>query len=390
MENNRKPKVVFNFVEAGMGHIAPATAISDAFDKKYGDKCEVIRCKFFTEDNDKDLIAVQEGVVADTKKQATSKLHALFMEYGPKLIGGKLSRKVTDGHFRKGTIKGIEKIRNMQPDLVFNTYCFTGHYAVMARKKYNMDMIIGTYVPDPIVHEGWDREGDLFFACNSRAFKIANKKRHKDRVFQVPFAYRKEACEITLSKDEMRKKLGLPLDKFTILLCDGAYGQKNLKSFTEALIKLNEKITVISVCGKNTELFEYLKSIKDTANENVTFVPLGFVTNMLEYNCASDLFVGKGGANATCESYYFGNPVIVSSFANNLEKYTSDFYIKELKYGKIIFNKNKFIKEILNIIHNPDVLNEYRENLKAMHDNTGAEKIADVLFEELKKKFPNL
>ena len=31
-----KPKVIFTFVEAGLGHIVPATAVSEAFTKKYG------------------------------------------------------------------------------------------------------------------------------------------------------------------------------------------------------------------------------------------------------------------------------------------------------------------------------------------------------------------
>ena len=36
-----KPRVVFPFVEAGFGHIMPMTAVSQAFEEKYGDRCEV-------------------------------------------------------------------------------------------------------------------------------------------------------------------------------------------------------------------------------------------------------------------------------------------------------------------------------------------------------------
>ena len=45
----KKEKVVFTFVEAGMGHIVPATGIADAFEKKYGDMFEVVRWKIFSE-----------------------------------------------------------------------------------------------------------------------------------------------------------------------------------------------------------------------------------------------------------------------------------------------------------------------------------------------------
>ena len=386
----KKPKVVFNFVEAGMGHIVPATGVSDAFIKKYGDVCEVVRSYFFSEDKNQILKSVEDSVISDTKKQASSKLHALFMEYGPKIIGERLSKKTTDFVFRKSLPACLEKIKDFDADIIFNTFCFTGHYAVLAKKKYNLDTIVATYIPDPIVHEGWDRNGDLLFTCNDAAFEIANKRRHKDKVFQVPFVLRKEACEISETKEEMRKKLGLPANNFTILLCDGAYGQKNLKLFTEELIKLNEKITVISVCGKNEELFKHFETLKSSANENVTFIPLGFTKNMLELNRASDLFVGKGGANALVEAFYYGNPAIVSSFANNLEKKIANYYITRKGYGEIIFDKKVFIEKILEFIHNPNSMQKYHEKLKEMHDNSGAEKIADILFEKLKEKYPNL
>lgn len=43
----KKPKVLFPFVEAGLGHIMPMTAVVDVFEKKYGDRVEVIRTNFF-------------------------------------------------------------------------------------------------------------------------------------------------------------------------------------------------------------------------------------------------------------------------------------------------------------------------------------------------------
>ena len=385
-----KPKVVFAFVEAGMGHIAPATAISDAFEKKYGQYCDVVRSKFFTEDQDEDLIKVQEGIIKDTKRQASSKLYGAFMDVVPKMIGGKLSRNFTDNFFRKGTKKAIDKIRKMNADLIMSTYCFTSHYAIRSRKKYNLNTLVATYIPDPMLHMGWDREGDLLFTCNNQAYRLANKKKHKDKVFEVPFVLRKEASEIKESKLQMREKLGLPKDKFTILLCDGAYGQKNLKNFTEELVKLDHPLTVIAVCGKNQELFNHFQSIKSSANKNITFIPMGFANNMLELNCAADLFVGKGGANAICEAFYFDSPAIVSSYANHLERGISNYYIKKQNLGEIIFNKKKFIDKIEEILNQKDWHDKYEVSLQKMKNDSGAEKVADILFDELVKQYPKL
>ena len=35
---NKKPRIVFAFTEAGLGHIMPLKSIADAVEKKYGDK----------------------------------------------------------------------------------------------------------------------------------------------------------------------------------------------------------------------------------------------------------------------------------------------------------------------------------------------------------------
>ena len=75
MDNDYKPKVVFTFVKAGMGHVTPATEIYEAFMKKYGDKCNVCKSYIFSESTNP---AVQKlGVIQDehVKKLSTSKVY---------------------------------------------------------------------------------------------------------------------------------------------------------------------------------------------------------------------------------------------------------------------------------------------------------------------------
>ena len=55
-----KPKVVFTFIEAGMGHIMPLKNIADCFEKKYGDKVECVRSNFFKDSNNPALIKFEK------------------------------------------------------------------------------------------------------------------------------------------------------------------------------------------------------------------------------------------------------------------------------------------------------------------------------------------
>ena len=82
----KKPRVVFTFVEAGMGHIVPATGISDAFESKYGDKCEVIRSYIFKEDEHEKLLEYQNILINDTKKLAKSSTYSFLEHYAAEII----------------------------------------------------------------------------------------------------------------------------------------------------------------------------------------------------------------------------------------------------------------------------------------------------------------
>ena len=71
---SKKPRVVFAFTEAGLGHIMPLKSIVDTFEKKYGDKVEIVRSNFFTETNKAPLIKYEKFLINEVKKQNKYKL----------------------------------------------------------------------------------------------------------------------------------------------------------------------------------------------------------------------------------------------------------------------------------------------------------------------------
>ena len=51
----KKPRVVFPFTEAGLGHIMPMNSIADEFERLYGERVGVVRSHFFKETGGKCL-----------------------------------------------------------------------------------------------------------------------------------------------------------------------------------------------------------------------------------------------------------------------------------------------------------------------------------------------
>ena len=381
-----KPKVVFTFVEAGMGHIMPATGLADAFEQKYGDKCEVVRLKIFSESKHECVRKYGQSLADDVKKLGSSDVYAWCEWFFSELIGSRGSLKFLDTLYKDARVKILDELEALQPDLIFSTYYSPSHFAIQAREQGRIDAIIGSYSPDPEIYAAWDRRGDFFLTNNDRAYNQAIKKGCK-RVSKIPFVYRREIGDVTtLTKDEMRLKLGLPTDKFTILLSDGAYGQKNLVRFTKELLASGLNVSIVAICGKNQQAYDELSKLSPVSQDTY-FRPLGFTSNMLEYLRASDMFVGKGGSNAVNEAFYFGLPVVVSAFANMLEKQTAEYFLNERGLGKIIKSPKKFLKFLNYLMSNPHEIDAYRDKLKPHQDASGAEQGADIIYSMLQEKF---
>ena len=87
----KKPRVVFPFVEAGLGHIMPIKSISDEFEKKYGDRTEVVRSAFFTESGNGVLAEYEEGLRREVQKHNRHPFYGWFSTFSMDFWGTRLS-----------------------------------------------------------------------------------------------------------------------------------------------------------------------------------------------------------------------------------------------------------------------------------------------------------
>ncbi len=382
---NKKPKVVFTFVEAGFGHIMPARAISDAFEKKYGQECEVVRWNIYSESQDPIIQKYCKAIFGWTKKTSTSKLN-YFLEGLSYKIPSKIMLKVLDLNFRKAKKKIMQSISEMSPDLMVSTYYSPSHFASECNKLKMTDTLVATYTPDPIIYPAWDRRADLFFINNQTQFEFGVKTGfNKDSLKIIPFVLRKEIAQTSPDKKSAKINLGLDKDKQTVIYASGAYGAKTDKKHVKELFFGNLDANVVIICGKNQNLYDYCNSLVSENNLKNVYV-VGFTNNMFEYLRASDLFLGKSGSNSMLEAYYFGVPTFITACANPLETEIAKYYINKKGCGKMVLSPKKMIKEVKEYLANPVEREKYQKNLEIYCDLTGAERLADILYQTLKNK----
>lgn len=386
----RKPRVLFPFVEAGMGHIMPITAVSTEFERKYGDKCEVVKTYFFQDTKNPDMKAVEDDLVVQVRKHNHHRINGIAQFAAMAVVGQRNAMNyVYRRRYKKGYKPALDYMMSLKPDLVLNTHFSTLYYANECRDLRGLDVDIAAYCPDPIVGRQWDKRSDLIALSSENGRKKAEKLGFKEnQLVTVPFLLRKNVESFDKGKEYYREQLGLDKERFTVLLVDGAYGEGKLEKTAQALVNSDMKLTVIAVCGKNQPLFERLSALK--VNENVDFKVYGFTDKILALNAAADLFVGKSGASNLAESSYLEVPQIITLYATPIEKWIGEYYIDEVGTAVKITKISKIVKKIREFYENPSLMQPYKQACLKVKTTAGGEVLADILFERLKKRFPNL
>ena len=381
--NMKKLRVVFPFVEAGFGHIMTERSICDAFEKKYGEYFEIVRSDFFKEQGNETLMKFEQSMGREVRRYNKSPLYAnltifLMNLFGTKIVSRFVMKQTTRGAF----FESMKHMEELDPDVVISTHWSTNYYARKMDKKPFTIM----HVPDAHINAMFRYPCDLTTISMPEGYLRAMKlhKRHfkNNNLKRVPLAIRKEAFEITETREELRAKWDID-DRFTIYVTEGGYGIGMAEKLCEKLVEEDLPINVIVVCGKNPELHRRLKELKSKGN--LKLYPFGFTNKVLELIALSDLYLGKSG-NGLMEPAFFGVPIVVTHSANTIERRLAEHYVTYWGDAVRIFKLNKclnFIKEAANGSEKYMALKENRVPREAF----GGEGIADVIFAELDKKF---
>ena len=383
-ENIKKYRVVFPFVEAGLGHIMPMTAVCNAFEEKYGDRCEIIRTKFFQDQNDPDMVKMEKTLIKEVLNHNKNPFFG-FIEFTlMRIFGTKLCMKfLYETWWKFGFKPAVSYMQELDADLVFNTHFATLYYACAARKNGLIKSKIAVYCPDPVIGRQWDRRADMYALSSAAGAKIAGKNRgfRKAKIEQVPFLIRKEVASYTETRAYYRREIGIPEDKFTILLADGAYGAGKLGETVKELLKSKLPLNIVAVCGKNEELHQ--EFLKLSPPENITFKSYGFTDKMLLLSASCDLFIGKAGASNLAEPAYFGAPAIITFTATPIEKWIAKHYTDFVKSAIKITNIQKVVRLAEQWAQNPSLMQPYIDACKSEQRYDGPDKLADKLWEML-------
>lgn len=389
METTRKPIVLVTYIEAGMGHIVSAQAISDALKKKYSDKMEIIDGYILRDSENPILPKYEDFLVKETQKFSKYPAYSELYFTSMHIIGAQNTLKfVHSSVFHREKKAAIEEYAKYNPDIIVCTHYFLLYTAVEYKRKCNHNVIVLAYCPDNNVHGWWDTRADCIYTNNPMATQQAYDLKFKQsQVIETFYPTRTAVAESNEGKIAYRKKFGIPLDKFAVVIADGVYAQAKAEKVCLELLKTDLPLTICFLAGKNEELRAKFEAMKDSVKPNITLLTFGFMSDAPQLYGACDLFITKGGPNAVLDSVMMGTPVLIDYCASMLERATKELFIDHMYCGYHLASPVKIKKMVETFICNPELLDDCKEAL-SYFDKTknGAEDIADDIAEILWNK----
>ena len=333
MTERKKPLIVVDYVEAGIGHIVTAQAISDMLHEKYSEDFEILDNYSLRDSGVPTLEEYEEFLVNQVKMHSALPYYGKI-QMGAMHIGGTKNslRLIHETVFRKQTTAVIEQFKKLDPDMLVFTHYFTLFAGIEYRNNIKPSCKVVLYCPDNNVHGWWDNRVDRLYTNNPLATQDAIRfKFPEDKICEAFFPARKAVTESNESKEFYRDKFGIPQDKFAVVIADGAYAKAKAKKVTYELLDVDIPLTVCTIAGKNEKLYRKLEKLKTKTKPNITLIPFGFVKDAPQLYGACDQFITKAGPNAVLESVMMGTPVIIDYSGTSIESATKRLFIKSKK-----------------------------------------------------------
>ncbi|MHC1746590.1 MAG: glycosyltransferase [Negativicutes bacterium] len=314
-------KIMFAISDTGGGHRSAAMAIIAALEKKYEVTCSTVDLLRAT----KFPVLKQAPEIYDYCSKNHLWLNDLFFRNTNSVSRINALTKIVYFQSRHH----IEhEFLNTQPDIVVAVHPLVIGLLRQVRKASNATWPIVTVVTDLVtLHASWATPGaDLYLVPTQEAFHfLVNHGISSSTILYTGFPIHPKFVHKNLTQEQVRKKLGLASDRFTVLLTGGGVGAGNMGDWVTALETQCPDKQILVVTGNNNQLYNELMLRRNSSHYTNVY---GFVNNMETMMAASDIIVSKAGPGTIMESIAIGRPIIITEAVGIQETGNIDYVLK--------------------------------------------------------------
>ncbi len=366
-----KPHITFLFSDTGGGHRAAAEAIIEAVHAQYGRAVVTKMVDFLKEYAPPPFNRLPE-VYPDLVR--VPDLWGLFFDISD---GRPQARFVTSTFWPIVRRAARRLVRDHHSEMLVSVHPLVNSFALKALGANRPPYI--TVVTDLVTtHAMWyDHRSDLTIVPTEMARKRAleyTMRPEKIRVVGQPVSLR---CSAPIGdKRLLRKKLGWPIEKTTVLVVGGGEGMGPLADTARAIDQSGLDVVLIIVAGRNDKLRAELNAFQW---ENETKI-YGFIDDMPDFMRAADFIVTKAGPGTIAEALNANLPIILYAKLPGQEDGNVDFVLSE-EVGVWAPEPQKVVQALTRWISHPNLKQHIVDNCRRASRPDASREIARILGE---------
>ena len=363
----------------GSGHIKAAEAVSDELRIKYPDAS--IEIVDFTEWKISWATAFMKACYLFMLKFIPNLYELMYRFTGGK--AGGLSVQSLISAITSADIASL--VKKYRPDAIVCTHPFPAGAASWRKEKHPEEFLFSTVITDYSVHQMW-------IYTNAECYFVAREAMKTDLISAglpagnvwvtgIPV---KASFHQHEDKSSVLEGLGFDPEIPTVLIMGGGLGLGGMEYTLKTLEKVEQKLQLIVIAGRNEELKRRLEETAKDSRQTVRV--LGFTQAVRDYMAAADLLISKPGALTITEALSAELPMVLHEPIPGPETENA-VYISRLGAAVWVNKEAQLEEELKGIFDSADKLSAMREREHALKRPYAARDIAEILCKEL-EKFP--
>ena len=373
---NTKKKVMFAYLRTGGGHLAPARALSNYINAEMSLTAATVLVDGLEKSNAFSKLVIEDGY-RFLQNKANLLYEFIYLVHKIKPIAW-ISTLLMSINTKKYL---SEMIKNEKPDTIVILHFFLIRPIKSIVKNSGRKIEVVSVVTDPFTpHPLWFLDKEQRFVIFSNELKKhclrigIPEKNLKVLPFVIDQKYSKLADE--KNKEALRATFGFT-NKKIVLILGGGDGMPGGEKIVRSLLKLNGKIEIAFVAGKNKEMFNNISLMKKK-NSIERLKLFGFVDHIYELISVSDIIITKCGASTLMEILLSQKVPVVNRYLWEQEKGNVDFLLRH-KMGIYERRIEKLAEEVERLIDEKDYYTKYVNNIVKQDITNGVGKVAEYI-----------
>ena len=233
-----------------------------------------------------------------------------------RFIYGRAENATSAGSFRRWLSRVAAAnlrtlIERMRPSVVVCTHAFPCGVMAAYKELYDPALPVMGIVTDFVVHPYWIYPNIDAYAVATPEMRATLVARgiELQRILVSGIPVDARFGELTVSREEVRARLGLPPHRPLVLMMGGGLGIGPLEMMIRSARRIPQRLSAVAIVGRNQRLQRRIAERAGSLDYPLSAV--GFVDNVYDYMHAADVLVTKPGGLTTSEALVAELPMVL-------------------------------------------------------------------------------